>query len=545
MQSFLNDSLFSVDDAMMNVRMRRARSRHFLIRALRKRMGQNIQDFLPLTAGNSNCYAWSRDFQSDLKSFDRRQQKFLIRDAMHEDLHSYAKPMMDDACELSFLTSEQRSKPPSRLKSRESRTKRYRSSFVMHCSNNLLLPEVLNRRCNISSTSLGPHPGCDFKNQTSPPLPDPAEDLLGENISIPVTHLSRQEVDQRKHPDFVSPKLLLHRSQAWGQRSQRQMARVKVAAADSRSYVRTEMCETRFPELVQGVSINRKDDQLTTERTLKMGNMEVHTGQLFNEKKSLCKHNNTNVLNVISIIDDDGGSFSNSKESQMQANEAGVEGQVEVTKQRSDLQPCESFLTLNQLCGKCMLTAATHCNEAAICSARPLCVLPTLNDASTHDCVSVVETQPEAAAEVTRQFMNSAAEKGGLQRPELGQMNVEVHPVHTESSFIGPSYDLSTSSEFKTLFHLPPAEDFDDRITDFTCSDEDNKEQIVSHGKKITDPASIHCDSGIYQDQSVESKNGEPVELKGRELVMASNEGQHHNECRLSGSDSSDENEVS
>lgn len=430
------------DDCMLStLRMRRDRSRHFLVRAIRKRMLQDVEDFLPHLIPN-NHHGLDAD-RSD--SFNQKPHNSFARLGRRKGSNPDDNRVANDTSLCNRSSSEQESKPPSHVTTRKGKTKRYRSSYVMHCS-----------KRSLSSGSNHDHlHGSDIRTHFDKKTGFLHDSQLANTsgaIMIPVTHLSNEA---EHNPDFVSPKLLLQRNETVIQRSQRQVARVKVASAGSRSYVRTEICETHFPKLVHGVNVNSENDQSVVDSAA--GKVAM---SLVPAEKYICSSVDDDEPSTLSLMG-------------VQTFSRGIED----IETEDDVQPGNHECLVPGINHKSSLAPSTKCSS----NTEPIPRFSNVNHVTrnyvtTHDRIE--KTQASALTEVLTQNADDARGEALPNQQESAPMDVGVYTVHTETSFISP-YNASPSppDSLNSLFRIPSQDDIE-RITDFSQSELDSEENI-------------------------------------------------------------------
>ena len=218
-------------------------SRHFLIRTLNRRMLQDVDETLPPTFTD-----WVN--KSSLKNrFMDRRSRFLVNRRQIKLNHD-SKPCLRSPTsthsDLFFASADQlHSGPPGRFANAHQKP----PSNVHYFRNDLHQLRSLNASLSIKSSAPQSN---DVTDETR--LPPSSQSQRAESdesrvagfqhpVPIPVSHAPATD----EPSDFVSPHLLLIRNE----KKRRQVARVKVAQGKKPVPVRTEVCVTSFPTLVE------------------------------------------------------------------------------------------------------------------------------------------------------------------------------------------------------------------------------------------------------------------------------------------------------
>ena len=246
MQSLVDD--FFSDDAIMNMRLRRTNSRRFLIRALRRRMLQDVDDVLPCSIPH-----WKSRFNNNYVTNDSRH--FSNPVSFHRiEPHSPYDDLPHNISEEGHNTAV--SKPPFSHPAAKVEATKFESGVTCCLPNH----DNLNRFANDNFASSSHRSDGDGSECPDKPIP------------IPVIHASDGK-RSTAHPDFVPPSLLLLRSEALKERNRRQIPRIKIAPKKLPVHVVREVRVRSFPTLV----ISKEEEKNVTAMKDAEGKMKMES----------------------------------------------------------------------------------------------------------------------------------------------------------------------------------------------------------------------------------------------------------------------------
>jgi len=227
------------DRLIGDLRMRRSHSRHFLIRALNRRMLQDVDDFLP-----PSFEKWGEDKLQD-RFIDRKSRLenalFKRKAGFNFGQNDPSSVPVDHFSNKSFPVEVSRSipisthhKPPPSFSCSRSNIRNFWTRLTPYSTS------TSDQRYN--DTDAGTLTSSAQLLRTDGDGSEAFQLKSHHPIPIQVSHVPL--IDEP--PDFVSPHLLLLRSE----KNRRQMARVRVARDNKPVPVRTEVLEASYPTLV-------------------------------------------------------------------------------------------------------------------------------------------------------------------------------------------------------------------------------------------------------------------------------------------------------
>ena len=439
------------EELLANLRMRRSHSRHFLIRAINRRMLQDVDDFLP---------SFFAKFVDDASFQDRlKTRRPLLNPNRVQTGQILPTSILRDHFSTKAFSSEEKFSNSSSVEL--SRPIQVRTQHKPPPSFHQLRSDVRNHRSRMTnSTNYSFHDVSDDVTPTYPQLRrtegDGSEAIhLVPNRPIPIQVSHTPPSDEP--PDFVSPRLLLLR----GEKNRRQMARVRVAQGKKPVPVRTEVCETSFPTLVGEQKLVDTSRSPANTSTLAV-NQQVPVESDSEAKMSVrvLKHIGNPPLEILRSSKMRFGAIQHVA---VETNDTIDLQYVEVKDQEVDnieAMRSEQFLTGRSL-------ASVDRNQATQLNVTTHVLH---NDATTQNDVKMLDAE----------VMHVDKTEFSL---ELGpiEMDVECYPVCSDhpagfgkSGFeipsSKPSFEISNSPSgtFASFYRLPSCEEeLEDRITEF------------------------------------------------------------------------------